>query len=116
MARTKTTFGPGRPPPKSPGRPRLTEEQKRLARLKRAAEYDYKKELSLLFPIAIDQIAEAFNSGEFKGSDRLRAAEMIRDSVHGKPAQTIQGPGGGPLIGSFTLILKNIEAGKTEKL
>lgn len=112
---TRTSFSKENPRP-GPGRKKMTDQEKREARLRRAVEYDYKKELAALFPIAIDQLAKALDKGEFKKGDRLRAVEMIRDTLHGKPAQTFQSPGGGPLIGSFTVMLQQIDGAKVEKL
>lgn len=103
-------------PTPGPGRRRLTPEQKREARLKRAAEYDFKEECRALLPIATDQLLEQLAAKKFKTGELVRVSEMLRDSVHGKPAQTLQGPGGGPLVGSFTMLLATVDGAKVEKL
>ena len=114
--RSKTTFGPDNPPPKSPGRPRMTEEKRREAALRRAVEYDFKLECQRLLPIAVDQVEKHLTKGHFKPRETVDVLETLRDSVHGKPAQTIQSPGGGPLVGSFTVMLQHIDGAKNEKL
>mgnify|MGYP001550644056 CR=1 FL=1 len=115
MAKSRTTFSKENPRP-GPGRKRLTEEQKRLARLQRAVDYDYKAHLRSLLPIATDLIEKRLIAGTMEDSNVIRASEMMRDTVHGKPAQTIQGPGGGPLVGTFAVLLGTIDGAKVEKL
>lgn len=115
MPRSRTTFSKENPRP-GPGRKKLTEEEKRKARLQRAVDYDYKAELRALLPIAIDQIGERVAAGKMKDPDLIRAFSEVRDSVHGKPAQTIQGADGGPLMGTFVALLGQIDGAKVEKL
>lgn len=115
MPKTKTSFSKENPKP-GPGRPRLSAEQKRAARLKRAVDYDYKEHLRSLLPIATDQLEKRLIKGQMDDSNVIRASEMMRDTVYGKPAQTIQGPGGGPLVGSFTMLLASVDGAKVEKL
>lgn len=112
---TKTSFSKQNPRP-GPGRKKLTEEQLREARLKRAVDYDYKAHLRSLLPLATDQIEEKLVKKKFKEAELIRVSEMMRDTLHGKPAQTLQGPGGGPLVGSFTMLLATVDGAKVEKL
>ena len=114
MPRTKTTWLKGKPG--GPGRPRKTEEEKRAARIRRAAEYDFKQECLAAMPIATDQLIADLEAKKLRGGELVRTVEMLRDSTYGKPPQTIQGAGGGPLIATFTGILQTIDVGKTEKL
>ncbi len=112
---TRTSFSKAHPRP-GPGRRKMTEEEKRVARIKRAAEYDYKLECRALLPIATDQLQDELEKKKFKGVELMRVYETLRDTAHGKPAQTIQGAGGGPLVVSFTQILAQVDGGATEKI
>lgn len=47
---------------------------------------------------------------------RVRAAEFLRDTAHGRPAQAITGLDGGPLEISFTMILARIDGNRVESL
>jgi hypothetical protein len=117
MPRTKTSFGPDNPPPKSPGRPRLTDEAKRKARLQRAVDYDFKQECRAMLPIATDQLLDELAKGNLrKKGELLRTVEVLRDSVHGKPAQAITGPDGGPLAFTFAQLVASVDGGKKEKI
>lgn len=115
MAKSSTTFSKENPRP-GPGRRKLTEAQAREARLQRAADYDYKKELAALFPIVTDQLAECLAKKGFKSGELVHVYETVRDTLHGKPAQTLQGPGGGPLVGSFAVLLASVDGTRGEKL
>lgn len=112
---TPTSFSKANPRP-GPGRKRLTEAQKREARLKRAVDYDYKEHLRQLLPIATDELERRLIKGKLADGDLIRVSEMARDTLHGRPAQTLQGPGGGPLVGSFTMLLASVDGAKVEKL
>lgn len=94
----------------------MTEEEKRQARIRRAAEYDFKMECRALLPLATDQLERRLVAGRMKDTDALRALEILRDTVHGKPPQTLQAPGGGALTTSFSVILQQIDGTRTEKL
>lgn len=94
----------------------MTEQQKADARAKRAVDYDYKEHLRRLLPIATDELESRLVKKKLSNGDLIRVSEMARDTLHGKPAQTIQGPGGGPLVGSFTMLLATVDGAKVEKL
>lgn len=111
----KGSFSKASPRP-GPGRPKLTDEAKRLAMAKRAAEYDLKEECRKMLPLVTDGIIEGLEKGEFKGAARVHAMEALRDTAHGRPAQTIQGSGGGPLVITFTQLLGKVDGGKDERL
>lgn len=112
---TSTSFSKENPRP-GPGRKKMTDDEKRLARLKRAAEYDYKRECAALMPLALDQIAVELEKKKLGKNDLLRVFESMRDSVHGRPAQTLQGPDGGPLVVSFQQMVAKVDGGKVEKI
>lgn len=116
MPKTRTSFGPGNPPPKSPGRPRTTAEQKWKWRIEQAAKRDYKEECRALLPIATDRIAARLERDSLKDGDLIRVTEVMRDSVHGKPPQAITGAGGGPLAFSFAQLVASVDGGKTQKI
>ena len=112
---TSTSFSKANPRP-GPGRRKMTEEEKRQARIRRAVEYDFKMECRALLPLATDQLEKRLVAGRMKDTDALRALEILRDTVHGKPPQTLQAPGGGALTTSFSVILQQIDGTRTEKL
>lgn len=111
---TRTTWKKGKPG--GPGRPRMTEEEKRKARMQRAIDYDYKQELRAAMPLAVDEIIRRLDKRSMKDGDLVRTFGEIRDSLHGKPAQVISGPDGGPLVGTFVAMLGQIDGAKAEKL
>lgn len=109
-----TSFKPGNPG--GPGAPKLSEAEKWKRRMQRAVDYDYKQACRALLPMVTDQLADRVEAGEMETGDLLRAHADLRDSVHGKPAQTIQGPDGGPLVGTFTVLLGKVAGKKHEEI
>jgi hypothetical protein len=101
---------------RGPGTPKLTDEEKLKRRIQRAAAYDFKQQCRQLFPIAIDGLLEGMENGEFVGGDRVRVFEALRDTLHGKPAQVISGPDGGPIAATFAVMLASMNGAKAEKL
>lgn len=113
---TRTSFSKDNPRP-GPGRKKMSEEEKRKARIQRAAEYDFKQECRAMLPIATDQLLEELSKGNLKKKgELLRVVEVLRDSVHGKPAQVVSGPDGGPLVFSFAQLVATVDGGKKEKI
>lgn len=112
---TPTSFSKDKPRP-GPGRRKMTEEEKWKARILNAEKVDFKERCRALLPIATDQLAKRIEKGKMKDGDVLRATEVLRDSVHGKPAQAITGAGGGPLAFSFSQLVAHIDGAKVEKI
>lgn len=94
----------------------MTEEEKRKARLQRAVDYDFKQECRALLPLATDRLEKRLSKDTMKDTDLLRSVELLRDSVHGKPAQALTGPDGGPLVFSFAQLVQNVDGAKREKI
>lgn len=114
-----TTFRKGAKP--GPGRPRQTLAQKAVAKeLRRYAKQQagtFAEACESLLPKAMDRVQEALErKGAKHGPLHVRATEMLRDSVYGRPAQAITGAGGGPLVVSFQQILNKIPDGGGEKI
>lgn len=113
---TSTSFSKENPRP-GPGRKKLSDEEKRKARLQRAVDFDFKQECRALLPLATERVAELLEKKrEMKPADATRVFEVLRDSVHGKPAQAITGPDGGPLAFTFAQLVANVDGAKKEKI
>ena len=95
MPRSRGTFVKGGKIPKSPGRPRLTQEQKEAHKLKRefARQHadTFRQACESLLPKAVDRVGETLDAvGIENAHAHIRAFEALRDTVHGRPRQTTE--------------------------
>lgn len=107
---TPGSFGPNRPPPKSPGRPR------KLPSF--ADNFDYKAECGRLLPRGVRSLERILKQNPKTTAEKAlhaRITEMLADRVYGRPAQALVGANGGPLAVAFAQILGGIDGTKAER-
>lgn len=78
----------------------------------------FKEACGNLLPLAMSRVRDVLEKKDKKLSGHhIRATEMLRDSVFGRPPQAITGAGGGPFVATFTQLLgEKVDGARHEKL
>ena len=103
-----TSFSAAAPRP-GPGRPKLPPDP--------AGSFDVKAIYARLTPIALAECERILLSERRSAAMdglKVKITEMLLDRQYGRPSQAITGPGGGPLLHSFSALMASIDGTKHE--